>query len=51
MIFGDVESEFLGRVIKIAGHGNIGDGRLVAYEELPPRQSLVDDSRMPSMRP
>src|SRR5512136_2095311 len=46
IIFGDVESEFLGRVIKIAGHGNIGDGRLVAYEEQPPCQSLVDDSKV-----
>src|SRR5512136_1949109 len=46
MIFGDVESEFLSRIIKIAGHRYVGDGRLVADEELPPCQSLVDDSKV-----
>jgi hypothetical protein len=29
MIFDDIETEFLGRIIKIAGERNVGDGRLV----------------------
>ena len=40
---GNVKAELVGRVVKIAGHGNIGDGRLGAQQVRVARQSLVDD--------
>src|SRR6516225_447290 len=40
---GNVKAELVGRVVKIAGHGNIGDGRLGAQQVGVARESLVDD--------
>ncbi len=43
IVLGDIETEFFGWIVEIGGHRNIGDRRLVADEEFPSGQPLVDD--------
>src|SRR5262249_47630294 len=43
---GNIESEFLGWIIQITGHRNVGDGWLIADKELPSAQSFVDDGKV-----
>src|SRR5262249_57967291 len=43
VLAGDVEAEFLRRIVEISDQREIGDGRASAEQEGPRREPLVDD--------
>src|ERR1700719_3497078 len=47
VVLGDVKSELFGRIVQVAGHRDVCDGRPVANQKRSSAKPLVDDGEVP----